>query len=51
MSFWNSGPNHQTAGVAIFLKKDFEGKLQNMNTIMQEEFSLYSFYYTNNCFK
>lgn len=30
MSFWKSGPNHQTSGVAIFLKKDFEGKLQNI---------------------
>ena len=46
MSFWNSGPNHQTAGVAIFLKKTLKVNYKILNTIIREEFSLYPFYYT-----
>ena len=30
MSFWNGGPNHQTARVAILFNKKFEGRLQNI---------------------
>ena len=30
MSFWNAGPNHQTARVAILFNEKFEGRLQNI---------------------
>ena len=30
ISFWNSGPTHQSAGVAILLNKNFECKIQNI---------------------
>ena len=30
ISFWNSGPTHQTAGHAIFLKENFARKIQNI---------------------
>ena len=46
MSFWNSGPNHQTAGIAIFLKKTLKVNYKILNTIIREEFSLYPFYCT-----
>ena len=30
MSFWNLGPTHQSAGVAVLFKEKFEGKIQNI---------------------
>lgn len=30
MSFWNSGPIHQSAGVAILFNEKFEGKIHNI---------------------
>ena len=30
MSFWNSGPTHQTSGIASLFSKNFQGKIQNI---------------------
>ena len=30
MSFWNSGPPHQTAGIASLFSKNFQGKIHNI---------------------
>ena len=32
ISFWNSGPTHQSAGVALLFNKNFECKIQNIFT-------------------
>ena len=30
MSFWNSGPTHQTAGIASLFSENVQGKVQNI---------------------
>ena len=43
MSFWNSGPPHQTAGIASLFSKNFPGKIHNIKNDNTERISTISF--------